>query len=251
MNLLKNKKAIVTGGTAGIGKAIALLFVKNGASVAIFGTNEKNGQDVLLELEKNKSDPLQKILFKKVDVSKTKLVEEAINQVYVEFSTIDILVNNAGITKDGFIIKMSEEDWDEVIAINLKSVYNTSRVIARSMMKARSGKIINISSIVGLIGTAAQTNYAASKAGMIGFTKSLAKELARKNVCVNAIAPGYIQTKMTELLSKEIQDKYLSEIPLGRIGNVDDVANAALFLASDLSNYITGQVLTVDGGMAM
>lgn len=251
MNLLKNKKAIVTGGTSGIGKAIALLFVKNGADVAIFGTNEKNGQDALLELEKNKSDPSQKILFKKVDVSKTKIVEEAINQVLAELSAVDILINNAGITKDGFIIKMTEEEWDEVIAINLKSVYNTSRIIARSMMKARSGKIINISSIVGLIGAAAQTNYAASKAGMIGFTKSLAKELARKNVCVNAIAPGYIQTKMTEVLSKEIQEKYLSEIPLCRIGSVDDVANAALFLASDLSNYITGQVLTVDGGMAM
>lgn len=246
--LLKNKKALVTGGTAGIGKAIATCFVQNGADVVIFGTNDTNGQNALEELNRSKIDPNQTILFKNVDVSQFSLVEQALSEISISF---DILVNNAGITKDGFIIKMSEEDWDRVIDVNLKSVFNTSRVIARSMIKAKRGKIINISSVVGLVGGAAQVNYAASKAGMIGLTKALAKELARKNICVNAIAPGYIESKMTDILPEEVKEKYLSQIPLNRYGNAQDVANAALFLASDLSNYITGQVLTVDGGMVM
>ncbi len=248
--LLKNKKALITGGTAGIGKAIATAFVLNGADVVIFGTNEVNGQNTANELESIKVDPSQIILFKKVDVSEFSLVEKAISELLEKFN-FDILVNNAGITKDGFIIKMNEEDWDRVIDVNLKSVFNTCRVIARAMIKAKHGKIINMSSVVGLVGGSSQANYAASKAGMIGLTKALAKELARKNICVNAIAPGFIESKMTEVLPEEVKEKYLSQIPLSRYGSMQDVANAALFLASDMSNYITGQVLTVDGGMVM
>lgn len=249
--LLKNKKALITGGTAGIGKTIAHAFVQNGADVFLFGTNDENGQNTLRELEQIKVLPNQTIFFKIVDVSDFALVEKATLEVLEKFQNIDILVNNAGITKDGFIIKMTEADWDRVIDVNLKSVFNTCRTVARSMMKAKQGKIINMSSIVGLIGGSAQTNYAASKAGMIGLTKALAKELARKNICVNAIAPGYVESKMTDVLPAEIKEKYLSQIPLNRYGTAQDVANAALFLACDMSSYITGQVLTVDGGMVM
>ena len=251
MNLLNGKKALVTGGSVGIGKAIATAFVKNGADVAIFATNEVRIKETVAELEKSKVNPTQDIQYFLVDVSKKTLVENAIATLLSTWNDLDILVNNAGITRDGFIIKMTEEDWDEVININLKSVFNTCKAVARQMMKAKKGKIINVSSVVGIVGSAAQVNYAASKAGMIGFSKSLAKELARKNICVNCIAPGYIQTRMTDSLTEDLKEKILSSIPFNRYGTTEDIAQAALFLASNMSDYITGQVLTVDGGMVM
>ena len=203
------------------------------------------------EIEAVKADPSQKILYILVDVSKSREVEEAIAQVLKEFNQVDVLVNNAGITRDGLLMKMSEEDWDLVVDVNLKSIYNTCRALTRPMMKARSGSIINISSVIGLTGNAGQVNYAASKSGMIGFTKSLAKELASRNVRANCVAPGYIETQMTEVLPAPVKEAVLAKIPLSRIGKPQDVAYAALFLASDLSGYITGQVITVDGGMVM
>lgn len=251
MILLNRKKAIVTGGSIGIGKAIATAFVKNGADVAVFATNEARVRETVLELQQSKINPNQDIQYFLVDVSKKAAVEEAVVCLLNKWNDLDILVNNAGITRDGFIIKMTEEDWDAVINVNLKSVFNTCKAVARQMMKAKKGKIINISSVVGLVGSAAQVNYAAAKAGMIGFTKSLAKELARKGICVNSIAPGYIQTRMTEVLNDDLKEKILSSIPLNRYGTPEDIAQAALFLASNMSDYITGQVFTVDGGMVM
>jgi len=251
MMSLKGKTAIVTGGTAGIGKAIACLYAQKGADVAIFGTNRERAELVCKEMEALKVDPSQKIRFFLLDVSKSKEVDEVITKLLADFGKIDILVNNAGITRDGLLMKMSEEDWDTVLDVNLKSVYNTCKALSRPMMKAKSGSIINISSVIGLTGNAGQANYAASKSGMIGFTQSLAKELASRGVRANCVAPGYIETQMTESLPSSIKEAILAKIPLSRIGHPTDVANAALFLASDLSAYITGQVLTVDGGMVM
>lgn len=251
MQLLKGKSALITGGTAGIGKAIACLYAKNGADVVIFGTNRERAERAVQEIEAARLESTQKVLSVLVDVSKSKEVDQAIQEILTNWGKIDILVNNAGITRDNLLMKMSEEDWDQVLNTNLKSIYNTCRALTRPMMKARSGTIINISSVIGLTGNAGQVNYAASKSGMIGFTKSLAKELASRNVRANCVAPGYIETQMTEVLSPSIKEAILTKIPLGRIGNTSDIAAAALFLASDLSGYITGQVLTVDGGMVM
>lgn len=251
MQLLKGKTALVTGGTAGIGKAIAALFVENGASVAIFGTNPERAAQAVEEIQALKVNPEQKIISHLVDVSKTKEVEEVIQKVLESFGKIDVLVNNAGITRDNLLMRMSEEDWDLVLDVNLKSIYNTCRALTRSMMKARSGSIINISSVIGLTGNAGQVNYAASKSGMIGFTKSLAKELASRGVRANCVAPGYIETQMTEALPAQVKEGILAKIPLSRIGQPRDIAHAALYLASDLSNYVTGQVIAVDGGMVM
>ncbi len=249
--LLKNKKAIVTGSSSGIGKEIAKVFVKNGADVDIFATNPDRIKQTIKELEDIKIDTNQKILSKQVDVSNLIEVETAINESLQQLGHIDILVNNAGITKDNLLMKMPEEDFDRVIAVNLKSIYNTCKVLIRSMMKNKKGKIVNISSIVGLIGNAGQTNYAASKAAIHGFTKSLAKEVGSRNICVNAVAPGFIQTKMTEVLPENIKEQMLNNIPLKRFGSTQDVANLVLFLSSEMSDYITGQVFTVDGGMVM
>ncbi len=246
---LKDKAAVITGGTAGIGRDIALAFAKEGAHVAIFGTNAKRAAEVLELLKK--TYPNQKFISKLADVADKKAIDQALQEILVEFGKIDILVNNAGITKDGLLMKMSEEDWDRVIAVNLKSVYNTCQALVRPMLKARSGKIINISSVVGLNGNAGQANYAASKAGMIGFTKSLAKEVASRGICVNCIAPGFIKTPMTDVLTDAQKEGILNQVPMGRLGNPEEIAHAAVFLASDWSNYITGQVLTVDGGMVM
>lgn len=251
MNLLLNKKILITGGSSGIGKAIAKLFVQNGANVAFFSTNEDKAKSALLEFEELKISPSQKIFYKVLDISQTNLVEIALNEIIADFEEIDVLVNNAGIVKDNFLIKMTEEEWDRVLDVNLKSIFNTCKIVVRQMMRAKKGKIINITSVVGLMGNAGQTNYAASKAGMIGFSKSLAKEIARKNICVNCIAPGFIQTNMTEVLSDSIKEQLLNNIPLNRFGTADEVAQCALFLASNMSNYITGQVFTVDGGMVM
>lgn len=249
--MLKGKSALVTGGTAGIGKAIACLYAQHGADVAIFGTNQERAEQTVSELEGLKVDPSQKFLYVLVDVSKTKEVDEAIGQLLKSWGKVDILVNNAGVTRDNLLMKMSEDDWDAVLMTNLKSVYNTCKALTRPMMKARSGTIINITSVIGLIGNAGQANYAASKAGMIGFTKSIAKELSSRNIRANCVAPGYIETAMTDGLPPTVKEAIISKIPLGRIGTPADIANAALFLASDLSSYMTGQVVTVDGGMVI
>ncbi|HSW86464.1 MAG TPA: 3-oxoacyl-ACP reductase FabG [Rhabdochlamydiaceae bacterium] len=251
MQLLKNKKALITGGTAGIGKEIALSFAKQGAHVAIFGTSEERARQVVEEMQQLKANEDQQFYFNIVDVANKKAVHEAIESLLGIWGQIDILVNNAGITRDNLLMKMSEEDWDQVIQVNLKSVYNTCQALVRPMLKAKSGKIINISSVIGLTGNAGQVNYAASKSGIIGFTKSLAQELASRNIAVNCIAPGFIQTRMTDVLSDVQKEGIIKKIPMGKIGCPEDIANAAVFLASHLSNYITGQVLTVDGGMVM
>ncbi len=246
--MLTNQNVLVTGGTAGIGKAIALHFAKNGAHVAIFGTNEERGQKVVQEIEESTSS---KVLFIAVDVSNTSQVKEAVDRVVEEFGSLDVLINNAGITRDGLLLRMSEDDWDRVLEVNLKSVYNTCKAAIRPMMKAKKGKIINISSVIGLTGNAGQVNYAASKSGIIGVTKSLAKELAGRNIFVNCIAPGFIETSMTSELNDTLKEEILRNIPLKRIGRPEEIASAALFLASEGSNYITGQVLPIDGGMTM
>jgi len=247
----KGKIALVTGGTAGIGKEVALQFARQGADVAIFGTNEEKAKTAIQEMEALKAAPQQRFAYFLVDVSCSKDVERYVQQVLNDWGRIDILVNNAGITRDNLLMRMTEEEWDLVVDVNLKSLYNTCRVLVRPMMKQRTGKIINITSVVGLTGNAGQVNYSASKAGMIGFTKSLAKELASRNICVNCVAPGYIQTQMTQGLSDQIKESILSKIPLSRMGQAIDVAHAVLFLASEMADYITGQVLTVDGGMVM
>jgi len=251
MQLLKGKKALITGGTAGIGKAIACLYVEQGADVVIFGTNKERADLAVKEIEACRANPEQKVASYLVNVSQSKEVDATVEQLLKSWGQIDILVNNAGITRDNLLVRMSEEDWDLVVDVNLKSVYNLCRAFARPMMKARAGTIINITSVIGLTGNAGQVNYAASKSGMIGFTKSLAKELASRNVRANCVAPGYIETQMTEGLSDQIKESILTKIPLSRIGKPRDIANAALYLASDLASYVTGQVITVDGGMVM
>ena len=224
MQLLKGKKALVTGGTAGIGKAIASLFAEHGADVAIFGTNKERAEQALKEIDAAKADPSQKTASFLLDVSKSKEVDQAVEQLLKEWGSVDILVNNAGVTKDNLLMRMSEEDWDKVLEVNLKSVFNLCRSLTRSMMKARSGVIINISSVIGLTGNAGQVNYAASKSGMIGFTKSLAKELASRNVRANCIAPGYIETQMTDVLGDAVKGAILEKIPMNRIGKPRDIA---------------------------
>lgn len=247
--LVKNQVAIVTGATAGLGKAIALKFAEQGANVIVFGTNHERGTEVLKELEQTNQQGQH--AFYAVDVSNSTAVEEAIKEILSKFGQVDILVNNAGITADQLLMKMTEDDWDRVMNVNVKSCYNLCRHLVRAFLKAKKGKIINISSVVGLTGNAGQVNYAASKAAMIGFTKALAKELATRNICVNCIAPGFIQTRMTDILPEEQKNQFLSSIPLGRFGQPEDIANAVLFLSSPLANYITGQVIAVDGGMVI
>lgn len=242
--MLNGKTAIVTGGTAGIGKSIALAFAKQGARVAIFGQNEERGQEVAAQLGEG-------ALFIKTDVSSQAACEKSVAEVIKSFGVVDILVNNAGITRDGLLLKMTEEDWDAVMTTNAKSCFNMCKVLIRQFLKAKKGKIINISSVVGLTGNAGQVNYAASKAAIVGFTKALAQEVASRQINVNCIAPGYIDTPMTEILTPEQKQQTLSKIPFGRMGTPEEVAHVALFLASDLSAYMTGQVLTVDGGMVM
>lgn len=248
-NALQDQVAVVTGGNAGIGKAIARQLAEEGAQVAILGTNPETGYQAMKEIQHD--IPFARVVFYSVDVSKTTQVEETIKKILEDFGKIDILVNNAGVTADQLLMKMSEEEWDRVLAINLKSCYNTCRVVVRHMMKARRGKIINISSVVGLTGNPGQVNYAASKAGMIGFTKALAKELASRQILVNCIAPGFIQTQMTEKLSEDQRGAILKDIPLGRMGHPSEIAHAVWFLAGPFCSYMTGQVLTVDGGMVM
>lgn len=246
--LLKGKTAIITGASRGIGKAIALTLAKSGVNVAInFSSNEKAAMDAAKEAKKFGI----KAIALKADVSRTDEVENFIYKVLNEFGSIDILVNNAGITRDNLLIRMSEEEFNRVIDINLKGVFNFTKAVSKVMVKQRAGKIINISSVVGIIGNAGQSNYAATKAAVIGFTKSVAKELASRGINVNAVAPGFIETDMTAVLSKKIQEQMKNLIPLRKAGKPEDVANAVLFLAGKQSDYITGQVINVDGGMVM
>lgn len=246
-DILKGKKAIVTGATAGIGKVIALNLAKLGALVAVVGTSEPRGLEVVSSIDEACGE--KRAHFFKVDVSNFSACQETIKEILNLFGNVDILVNNAGITRDQLLMKMTEEDWDMVLDVNLKSCYNFCHALVRPMMKARSGKIINISSVVGLSGNAGQVNYAASKAGMIGLTKALAKELSVRNITVNCIAPGFIETPMTDVLSEDQKKAILGEIPLGKMGKPEDIANAVSFIASPLADYITGQVIVVDGGM--
>ena len=245
--LLKEQVAIVTGGTSGIGKTIAETFADAGASIAIFGIQEEEGKQTVEEFSK-KGVQAQ---FYFVDVTDVDQVQKSVQEVIEAFGKIDVLVNNAGITKDNLLMRMDESDWNAVLDVNLKSCFHTCKAVLRPMMKARHGRIINISSVVGLMGNGGQANYAASKAGMIGFTKSLAKEVASRNILANCIAPGFIKTAMTDKLNEKQKEAILGNVPMQRLGEPRDVANGALFLASPLANYITGQVLIVDGGLVM
>jgi len=245
---LKDRVAIITGGARGIGKKISQTFLKEGASVYIFDVNQEEGARTVGEFQQAYDG---KVIFFKVDITDEKSVEQSIEKIIEAEGRIDILVNNAGITRDNLILRMSLEDWKKVIDINLTGAFICSKHTVKYMVKNRSGKIINISSIVGVHGNAGQSNYSSSKAGIIGLTKTLARELAGRNILVNAIAPGYIETEMTEKLSDKIKEKLMEQIPAGRLGSVDDVAKTALFLASDDSNYITGTVISLDGGMGI
>lgn len=245
---LNGKVALITGGSRGIGKAIAIKLASYKANIVInYTSNKEHALKVKEEIE---SYGVKSIVIK-CDVSKSDEVNNMIEEVVKEFGQIDILVNNAGITRDGLLMRMKEEDFDSVIDINLKGVFNCTKSATKYMMKKRYGKIINISSVVGLIGNAGQANYCASKAGVIGLTKSSARELASRNINVNAIAPGFIDTDMTSVLNENLKETMLKNIPQNRFGSPEDVANLVLFLACDMSSYITGQIINVDGGMVM
>ncbi len=243
------KVALITGSARGIGKAIALELANHGANIVINDILPKNEIDKTLEEIKQISD---KALGIRADITVFNEVENMVKEIVNKFGKIDILVNNAGITRDSFLIRMKEEDWDAVIRINLKGTFNCSKAVAKYMMRQKSNdKIVNISSVIGLVGNIGQTNYAASKAGIIGLTKSMAKELALRNINVNAIAPGFIETDMTKKLPEKVIEDLQRQIPLKRLGIVEDVAKTVYFLVSDAANYITGQVINVDGGMVM
>ena len=248
MKLLEGKTALITGASRGIGKSIALTFARHGAHVAF---TDLQADDAAEALKKELLTYGNKVAFYPSDASKYDDAQELIKQVVAAFGRIDILVNNAGITKDNLLLRMEEKDFDAVINVNLKSVFNLTKAVQTVMLQQRSGSIINMSSVVGLHGNAGQTNYAASKAGIIGFTKSIAKELGSRNIRCNAIAPGFIETPMTLQIKEEIRNEWIKTIPLRRIGNTQDVANTALYLACDLSSYISGQVISCDGGMSM
>ncbi len=246
MDLLKGKVALITGASRGIGRAIALRFAQEGAHVAFtYLSSVEKG----LALEEELRAFGGTVKGYRSDASDYKAAEDLIAAVIADFGTVDVLVNNAGITKDGLLMRMSEEQWDSVITVNLKSVFNLTKAVIKPMMKARSGSIINLTSVVGIRGNAGQANYAASKAGIIGFTKSVALELGSRNVRSNAIAPGFIETEMTGEINEKAVEEWKQQIPLKRGGQPEEVADACVFLASDLSRYITGQVLQVDGGM--
>jgi len=246
MKLLDGKTALITGASRGIGKAIALKFATEGANVAFSDLNRDENMDAL---EKELTALGVKGIGYTSDASSFEQSEKLIADVLAEFGSIDILVNNAGITRDGLLLRMEEKDWDLVMSVNLKSVFNLTKAVQRSMLKQRSGSIINMSSVVGIDGNGGQSNYSASKAGIIGFTKSIAKELGSRSIRCNAIAPGFIETEMTAKLDGDVRDEWIQSIPLRRGGVPDDVANVCTFLASDLSSYVTGQVLSVCGGM--
>lgn len=246
--MLKGKCAVITGASRGIGKCIATKFAKEGANVVI---NYRNNEEEALKVKQELEDLGSQVLVVKADVSELEQAENLIKEAKKEFGRVDILVNNAGITKDNLIIRMKEEDFDSIIKTNLKGAFNCLKAVTPIMLKQKYGKIVNMASVVGVVGNPGQVNYCASKAGLIGMTKSLAKEIGSRNITVNAIAPGFIDTDMTKILSDDQKKKILSQIPLNKFGNVEDIANVALFLGSENSNYITGQVIHVDGGMAM
>ena len=246
--MLKGKCAVITGASRGIGKCIATKFAKEGANVVI---NYRNNEEEALKVKQELEDLGSQVLVVKADVSELEQAENLIKEAKKEFGRVDILVNNAGITKDNLIIRMKEEDFDSVIKTNLKGAFNCLKAVTPIMLKQKYGKIVNMASVVGVVGNPGQVNYCASKAGLIGMTKSLAKEIGSRNITVNAIAPGFIDTDMTKILSDDQKKKILSQIPLNKFGNVEDIANVALFLGSENSNYITGQVIHVVGGMAM
>ena len=246
--MLKNKIALITGAGRGIGRAIAIALAKEGAEVVInYNGSEERAKEVKQTIEENGG----KASIYKCNVSDFAACEAMIKDIVKEYGHLDILVNNAGITKDGLLMKMSEEDFDKVLDTNLKGTFHTIRAALRQMIRQRSGRIINMASVVGVSGNAGQANYAASKAGVIGLTKTAAREVASRGITVNAIAPGFIKTDMTDVLSDKVKENISASIPMGSMGTAEDVAKAAAFLASDGARYITGQVLRVDGGMAM
>ena len=246
--ILKGKRAIVSGASRGIGNAIVREYLREGAIV--YGVSRKEA-DNRAELDEAAKASGGAYYWRQVDVTQEEEITRAVNAIVAEAGGIDILVNNAGITRDGLIFRMSTADWEDVLKVNLTSAFFASRTMARSMIKQRSGSIINISSVSGIMGNAGQVNYSASKAGLIGFSKSLAREVASRGVRVNAIAPGFIETDMTKALAQKARETLFSQIPLGRAGTAADVAALAVFLASDASAYITGQVIQVDGGLSM
>lgn len=246
--MLKGKNVIVTGATRGIGREIALTLAQNGANIAMNYRNlNSEVEDLINEIKSFGVDALAI----KCDVSITEEVDNFVKEVKANYNTIDVLVNNAGITKDGLILRMKEADFDDVLDVNLKGTFNTTKSISSIMVRQKYGKIINISSVVGIAGNAGQCNYAASKAGVIGFSKSIARELASRNINVNVVAPGYINTDMTKNLPDKVKEEIIKSIPMKKIGDPKEVANLVLFLSSNLSDYITGQVINVDGGMVM
>jgi 3-oxoacyl-[acyl-carrier protein] reductase len=247
MNQLENQIAVVTGAGRGIGRAIALKFAAEGADVVCVSRTAENAGKVAGEIRALG----RKAWAQALDVSDPGTVAAAADRILAECGRVDILVNNAGVTRDGLLMRMADADWDAVLNTNLKGAFLVTRAFCRAMVKQRSGRIINISSVIGLIGNAGQCNYAASKAGLIGFTQSTARELASRGITVNALAPGFVETDMTAALNEEVRKELLKRIPLNCFGQPDDIANAALFLAGPAARYITGQVLTVDGGMVM
>lgn len=245
---LAGKVALVTGASRGIGRGVAIRLAKSGAKIAVnYAGNQAAAEEVKQIIEENGGEAI----LVQADISNAESVDNMVASVMEAFGRIDILVNNAGITRDTLLMRMKEADWNAVIQTNLTGVFYVTKAVSKIMMKQRSGKIVNMSSVVGLMGNAGQANYAAAKAGVIGFTKSMAKELAARNITVNAIAPGFIATDMTAVLSDKVKEDLATKIPLGRLGEADDIANAVLFLVSDSANYITGQTLNVDGGMVM
>ena len=240
--------AFITGATRGIGRQIAITLAKNGFDIAL---NYRSQNEELENIKKEIENENVKCLAVQGDISSFESAEEMVNKIIEEFGKIDVLVNNAGITKDMLLMRMKKEDFESVIDVNLVGTFNVTKNVISFMMKQRSGRIINISSVVGISGNAGQTNYSASKAGIIGFTKSLAKEVGSRNILVNAVAPGFIETQMTDVLKDEVKEEIAKQIPLKRMGTTQDVANVVKFLASEESSYITGQVIQVDGGMLM
>jgi 3-oxoacyl-[acyl-carrier protein] reductase len=251
MKLLENKVVIITGAARGIGEGIALKFAAEGAHIAFTYVSESSAEKATALQEKLTASGIKAKAYRS-NAGEFSECETLVNDVMKEFGAVDVCVNNAGISKDNLLLRMTPEQWDDVININLKSVFNMTKQVIRPMMKAKSGSIINMSSVIGVMGNAGQSSYAASKAGIIGFTKSVAKELGSRNIRCNAIAPGFVETDMTSYLNEGGQgDKYKAGIPLGRFATAEDIANVTLFLASDLSSYVTGQVINADGGLLM